>query len=57
MPNRARHDEADKARWFRQPILWLGAAIFAVSVACCIATIVLAWRYADVPLAIERHVR
>lgn len=53
MPNRARHDRANTAmrggQWFRQPILWLGALIFAVSLLGCIVTIVLAWRHADVP--------
>ena len=60
-PNRARRDDVNTARrggkWFRQPVLWLGVLIFAVSLACCIATIVLAWRYADVPIAVERDAR
>jgi hypothetical protein len=45
------------AKWFRQPVLWLGAAIFLASLAGCIATIVLAWRHADVPIAVERDTR
>lgn len=60
-PNRARHGDVNMARgggeWFRQPVLWLGALIFAVSLAGCIATIVLAWRHADVPVVVERDAR
>lgn len=51
--NTARGD----GKWFRQPVLWLGALIFAASLAGCIVTIVLAWRYADVPIAVEREAR
>jgi len=40
----------DPAAWYRQPVLWLGAAIFAASLFACIATIVLATRHADTPL-------
>lgn len=40
-------------RWFRAPILWLGIALFAASIAGCILTIVLALRYADTPLAVD----
>ena len=36
--------------WYRQPVLWLGAAIFAASLAGCIWTIVLGSRHADLPL-------
>jgi len=54
-PNRDRHDDVSTQRgggkWFRQPVLWLGALILAASVIGCIATIVLAWRLADVPVA------
>ena len=65
MPNPTRRDdvnaavdaargEVDAARgvakWFRQPVLWLGAAIFLASLVGCIATIVLAWRHADAPV-------
>jgi hypothetical protein len=52
-PNRARHDDAFAGsvagRWFRQPVLWLGALIFVASLLGCVVTIVLAWRYADTP--------
>jgi len=36
--------------WYRQPVLWLGAVIFAASLAGCIWTIVLGSRHADLPL-------
>lgn len=44
-PENPVHDEA----WYRQPILWLGAAIFVVSLAGCIWMIVLAMHNPDVP--------
>ena len=53
-PNRASHDDVNTERgggtWFRQPVVWLGALIFVASLVGCIATIVLAWRHADVPV-------
>ena len=53
-PSRARRDDVNTARgdgkWFRQPLLWLCALIFAASLLGCITTIVLAWRHADVPV-------
>lgn len=39
-------------RWYRQPILWLGAAIFFASLAGCISMVVLGARYADEPLPV-----
>lgn len=41
------HNAYDEA-WYRQPILWLGAAIFAASLAGCIWLIVLAMQNPDV---------
>jgi hypothetical protein len=46
MPNRTPSDE----KWFHQPVFWLGALIFAASLAACIVTIVLAWRHTDAPV-------
>ena len=40
----------DAGAWFRQPVVWLGALIFLVSLLACIAMIVLASRHADVPV-------
>ncbi|HWK52930.1 MAG TPA: hypothetical protein VNR18_01055 [Hyphomicrobiales bacterium] len=35
------------ARWYRQPILWLGVVLFAASLAGCVWLIVVAQRHAD----------
>jgi len=52
--NPARRDDVNAtrggAKWFRQPVVWLGALIFLASLVGCIATIVLAWRHADAPV-------
>ena len=52
--DRVRHGDVNTARggarWFRQPVLWLGALIFLVSLVACLVTIVLAWRHADAPV-------
>jgi len=37
----------DGAIWYRQPILWLGGALFAAVVAGCITMIVLGARHDD----------
>jgi len=39
--------------WHRQPIVWLGAAVLAASLAGCVWLIVVAERYADPPLQVE----
>lgn len=39
--------------WYRQPILWLGALIFAASVAGCVLMIVLGARYADESVPVD----
>ncbi|WP_267221070.1 hypothetical protein [Dyella silvae] len=36
--------------WYRQPILWLGLAIFGASLAGCVWLIVLGSRHADDPV-------
>lgn len=36
--------------WYRQPVLWLGIAIFVGSLAGCAWMIVLGARHADTPL-------
>lgn len=36
--------------WYRQPVLWLGIAIFVGSLAGCVWMIVLGARHADTPL-------
>jgi len=40
----------DPDAWFRQPVLWLGVAIFVASLLGCVITIVIATRNADVPV-------
>lgn len=42
--------------WYRQPVLWLGAAVFAASMAGCIWIIVVGARYDDVPVDAPRPV-
>jgi len=37
-------------RWYRQPILWLGIAVFVASLAGCVWIIVASARSADIPL-------
>lgn len=47
------HDDIavdDGGRWYQQPVLWLGAAIFAASMAGCVWMIVLGARHADEPV-------
>lgn len=36
--------------WYRQPVLWLGIAVFVGSIAGCVWMIVLGVRHADTPL-------
>lgn len=56
-PTTSRHPRDENARardpghaWFRQPIVWVGAAVLAASIAGCVWLIVVAERYADPPL-------
>ncbi len=42
-------------RWYRSPVLWLGVALLAATVAGCIFTIALALRYADTPLPVDEE--
>jgi hypothetical protein len=50
-PTRNDGKPRDNSRaWFRQGIVWLGAAVFAASIAGCIWLIVVAERHADPPL-------
>ena len=39
-------------RWYRLPIVWLGATIFFASIAACIGMIVLASSYPDEPMPV-----
>lgn len=40
-------------RWYRLPVVWLGAIIFFASLAGCISMVVLASRYPDEPLPLR----
>jgi len=44
--DRRTRDEA----WYRQPVLWLGALLFAASLGGCALMIVLGARHADPPV-------
>ena len=41
---------AAASAWYRQPVLWLGAAVFIGSLAGCVWMIALSVRHADTPL-------
>jgi hypothetical protein len=42
------HPRADpRGRWYRQPVLWLGAVVFVASLAGCVWMIALGARHAD----------
>ncbi len=43
--------------WHSVPVVWLGIALSAASMVGCIATIVLAARHPDPPLAVDAGVR
>lgn len=42
--------DSSASSWYRQPVLWLGLAVFVASIAGCIWLIVVSVRYADTPL-------
>ncbi len=44
--------KAAGGHWYRQPILWLGAAIFCASLAGCIGVIVLGAQYSEPPVSV-----
>ena len=39
--------------WYRQPIVWVGAAVLVASIAGCVWLIVVAERHADPPLPVD----
>lgn len=43
-------------RWYRQPIVWLAAVLFAASLAGCVWLIVMAQRYGDPALPTDEVV-
>lgn len=47
---------AHAGAWYRQPVLWLGALLFAASLGGCIWMIVLGVRHADEAVPTAGHV-
>jgi hypothetical protein len=47
---------ATASAWYRQPVLWLGIAVFVASLAGCVWLIVLGTRHADIPLETTHQV-
>ena len=45
-----------ESRWYRQPILWLGIAVFVASMAGCVWIIMASARSTDIPLETSRTV-
>ena len=45
-----RSAEPARSAWYRQPVVWLGALLFAASLAGCAWMIVLGARHADEPI-------
>lgn len=41
--------------WYRAPVVWFGLAILSASIAGCALLIVLALRYPDPPVQLERE--
>ena len=41
-----------RERWYRQPVVWLGAAILLASIAGCIGLIMAASGYPDEPVQV-----
>ena len=45
-----------RGSWSSQPVVWLGALVFAASIAGCIGLIIVSARYDDVPVPTHRRV-
>ena len=50
VPTPPRAADPRAGAWYRQPVLWLGAAVFVASLAGCVWMIVLGARHADAGL-------
>jgi len=50
MRSRTPTTERSRSAWYRQPVVWLGALLFAASLAGCVWMIVLGVRHADEPI-------
>ena len=40
--------------WYRQPVVWVGIVVFAVSIAGCVWIITVGMRHADTPVETTR---
>ncbi|HWU75263.1 MAG TPA: hypothetical protein VN043_02055 [Rhodanobacter sp.] len=56
MPSNPDPHDRSPPGWHRQPVLWLGIAIFLASIAGCVWLIVVSVRHADTPLATSHAV-
>ena len=54
MPNADAHASsvASETQWRRQPVLWLGIGLLALSLVGCVLTIFLSHRFADPPVVV-----
>ena len=56
MPSKPTKAEgASASAWYRQPVLWLGMAIFVASLAGCVWMIVLGVQHEDPAVPIDGH--
>jgi len=46
---------ATRNAWYRAPVVWFGVAILSASIVGCAVLIVLAHRYPDPPMQLERE--
>lgn len=49
-------DPPRRGSWYSQPVVWLGIAVFAASIAGCVWLIVVGARYDDARLPVRHHV-
>lgn len=53
--NPAKTDTPRDTGWYRQPVVWLGIAIFTASIAGCIWMIVLGIQHEDPAIPLDGH--
>ncbi|MHB1272240.1 MAG: hypothetical protein ACYCZD_05615 [Rhodanobacter sp.] len=56
MSPRSNPAAASASAWYRQPVLWLGVAVFIASLAGCVWMVVLGVRHADTPLPTSHQI-
>lgn len=47
--------DVQRIRWYRVPVVWLGALVFAASIAGCVWLIVVSVGYRDEPVSASPH--